>query len=255
MVSIKNEKQIMALREGGKKLALVMKKLESSIKPGISTLSLDEIAEDAILKLGGIPAFKNYGADFGDPYPASICASLNDEIVHGIPSSEINIKEGDILKIDIGMKYEGMFTDMARTFAVGKINKEARKIIEVAEKSFWKGVSKIKSGAMLSDYSKAVQKYVEGNGFSVVRDLVGHGIGTKLHEDPQIMNYYERLYQDLKLRSGMALALEPMVNEGSYDTVLEKNGWVFRTKDGKLSAHYENTVLVTEKGNEVLTGI
>ena len=231
-----------------------MNEIEKNIKIGIDTLSLDKIAEDAILKLGGIPAFKNYGSDVGDPFPASICASINDEIVHGIPSEEIILREGNILKVDVGMKYEGMFSDMARTFAVGKIDKKARKLIEITEKSFWEGVSKIKNGAMLSDYSKAVQKYVEQNGFSVVRDLVGHGIGTKLHEDPQVMNYWGKgYYQDLKLKSGMVLALEPMVNEGSYHLTIEKNGWVFKTKDGKLSAHYENTVLVTDDGYEILT--
>jgi methionyl aminopeptidase len=253
MVSIKNNKEIQVLREGGKKLALVMKKLENSLKPEISTLSLDKIAEEMILKLGGTPAFKNYGSDLGKPYPASICASLNNEIVHGIPKKDVFVKEGDILKIDIGMKYQGMFTDMARTFPIGKISERAKKIIEVTEKSFWEGLEKVKNGAMLSDYSRAVQKYVESNGFSVVRDLVGHGIGVELHEEPQIMNYYDGFYNDIELKSGMVLAFEPMVNEGSHHSIVGKDGWVFRTKDGKLSAHYENTILVTEKGYEVLT--
>ncbi len=254
MVSIKNDKEIKALREGGKKLARVMEEIENNIKSGVSTFSLDKAAEEMILKLGGTPAFKNYGSDLGQPYPASICASLNDEIVHGIPSRDVIVQKGDILKIDIGMKYDGMFTDMARTFAVGKISETAKKIKKITEESFWKGVSKIKNGAMLSDYSKAVQKCVEDNGFSVVRDLVGHGIGVELHEDPQIMNYYDGYYyDDLKLKSGMVLALEPMVNEGKYQTIIGKGGWVFRTKDGKLSAHYENTVLVTEEGYEILT--
>ena len=253
MVAIKNEKQIEALRESGKRLALVMKEVEKNIKVGIDTLALDKIAEDAILKLGGIPAFKNYGSEMGDPYPSSICASLNNEIVHGFPSKNAVLKEGDILKIDMGLKYDGMFSDMARTFAIGKASYVAEKLMKVAEKSFWEGVSRIKDGAMLSDYSKAVQKYVELNGFSVVRDLVGHGIGKALHEDPQVMNYYNGNFRDLKLKSGMALALEPMVNEGTFQTKIEKNGWVFKTRDGKLSAHYENTVLVTEKGYEILT--
>ena len=253
MVSIKNEKEIEKIRESSKRLAVVMREVEGHIKSGNSTLLLDEIVEKAILKLGGIPAFKNYGEEDGNPYPATICASINDEIVHGIPSERIILKEGDILKIDMGMKYEGMFSDMARTFAVGKIDNKSRRLIEVTEKSFWEGVKKIKNGAMLSDYSKAVQKYVELNGFSVVRDLVGHGIGTELHEDPQIMNYYEKRYYDLKLKSGMVLAIEPMINEGSYQVKIENNGWVFKTRDGKRSAHYENTVLVTDNGYEILT--
>lgn len=253
MVSTKNNKQIENIRESGKRLAIVMKEIEKNIRPGISTLELDEIAESAMLRLGGTPAFKNYGTDFGKPYPASICASLNDEIVHGIPSADVIAKTGDLLKIDIGMKYNGMFSDMARTFAVGKIEKKAQRIMEVTEKSFWEGVKKIKAGAMLSDYSKAVQKYVELQGYSVVRDLVGHGIGVELHEDPQIPNYYSGFYQDLKLKAGMALALEPMVNEGDFKAYVGKDKWVFKTKDRKLSAHYENTILVTEGGYEILT--
>ena len=253
MVSIKSNQEIEKIRESGKRLAMVMDEIKKSIKIGISTLALDKIAEEKILKLGGIPAFKNFGSESGNPYPASICASLNDEIVHGIPAEKIILSKGDIIKIDIGMKYNGMFSDMARTFAVGKISKVAKKLKETAEKSFWEGISKIKNGAMLSDYSKTVQKYVESNGFSVVRDLVGHGIGRELHEDPQIPNYYHGNYRDLKLRSGMILALEPMVNEGSWQSIVGKNGWVFKTRDGKLSAHYENTILVTDEGVEVLT--
>lgn len=241
------------MRESGKRLKAVMDEIKKNIQEGISTLALDKIAEENILKLGGIPAFKNYGQESGNPYPATVCASLNDEIVHGIPAKNVILKKGDIIKIDIGMKYEGMFSDMARTFAVGKISDTAKKLKETAEKSFWEGVSRIKNGAMLSDYSKTVQGYVEASGFSVVRDLVGHGIGRELHEDPQIPNYYNGNYQDLKLRTGMVLALEPMVNEGSYHSVVRKDGWVFKTRDGKLSAHYENTVLVTDEGYEVLT--
>jgi methionyl aminopeptidase len=253
MVLTKNDQEIEGIRESGKRLAMVMSEIKENIKSGVSTLTLDKIAEDKILELGGIPAFKNYGEESGNPYPATICASLNDEIVHGIPEGDVILKKGNVIKIDIGMKYKGMFSDMARTFAVEKISSIARKLKEVAEKSFWEGVSKVKGGAMLSDYSKAVQKYVEANGFSVVRDLAGHGIGRELHEDPQIPNYYDKDYRDLKLKTGMVLALEPMINEGSYYTIVEKNGWVFRTKDRKLSAHFENTILVTDDGYEILT--
>jgi len=253
MVSIKSNQEIEKIKESGRRLAVVMDGIKKSIEAGISTLALDKIAEENILRLGGIPAFKNYDGESGKPYPASICASLNDEIVHGIPAEDVILSEGDVVKIDIGMKFGGMFSDMARTFAVGKISNIAKKLKETAEKSFWEGVSKIKNGAMLSDYSRTVQRYVEYNDFSVVRDLAGHGIGKELHEDPQIPNYYNGNYRDLKLKTGMVLALEPMINEGSYHSVVEKNGWVFKTRDGKLSAHYENTVLVTNEGYEVLT--
>jgi methionyl aminopeptidase len=163
------------------------------------------------------------------------------------------LNEGDILKIDIGLEIDGYFSDMARTFAVGKISDEAQKLIEVAEKSFWKGVKNLKNGKNLSEYSKTVQKVVEEAGFSVVRNLVGHGIGKHLHEDPQVPNYFEPGFRDFVLESGMTLALEPMINAGEYKTVLGKDGWVFATADKRLSAHYENTILITEKGIEVLT--
>jgi methionyl aminopeptidase len=253
MVSIKSNQEIEKIRESGKRLAMVMDEIKKNIRAGISTLTLDKITEENILKLGGIPAFKNYGSESGNPYPASICASINDEIVHGIPSEKVFLKEGDIVKIDIGMKYDGMFSDMARTFAVGEISGISKELKETAEKSFWEGAAKIKNGAMLSDYSKTVQKFVEANGFSVVRDLVGHGIGKELHEDPQIPNYFNGNYRDLKLKTGMVLALEPMVNEGSYHSIIGKDRWAFKTRDGKLSAHFENTVLVTDEGYEILT--
>ncbi|EKD46612.1 MAG: Methionine aminopeptidase, partial [uncultured bacterium] len=176
-----------------------------------------------------------------------------DEIVHGIPSDEKILKEGDILKIDIGLEIDGFFSDMARTFAVGKISDEAQKLIEITEKSFWKGIRELKAGAMLSEYSKVSQKIVEDAGFSVVRNLVGHGIGKHLHEDPQVPNFFEKSFRDLKLEAGMTLAIEPMVNIGTHLTTIGSDGWVFITADKKLSAHYENTILITEKGVEILT--
>lgn len=254
MISVKSQNEIELMRKGGKILAGIMKKLEKKIAPGISTKALDKLAEELVFANGGIPAFKGYGGDTGNPFPATLCTSINSEIVHGIPNEKRILKEGDILKIDIGMKYEELFTDMARSFPVGKISNEAKKLIEVTEQSFREGVKNIKEGSMLSDYSKAVQKYVESFGFSVVRNLVGHGVGIELHEDPYIPNYYEtKKYQDFKLSAGMTLALEPMVNAGKHITVLGKDGWVFMTKDGSLSAHYENTIVVTENGVEVLT--
>lgn len=248
-----NENEIASLRKGSKILLSVMNALEGEISIGENTAKIDELAEELILKAGGKPAFKNYGAENEKPFPATICASLNGEVVHGIPSENTVLKNGDLLKIDVGMEYQGVFSDMARTFAVGEIGYTARKLMEVTEQSFWEGIKNLKSGSLLSDYSKAVQRFVEKNGFSVVRNLVGHGIGKRLHEDPQIPNYYDRRYQDVMLKEGKTLALEPMVNQGDFRTKLQKDGWTFRTRDGKLSAHYENTVLVTAKGVEVLT--
>ena len=251
-ISIKTEQEIAIMRKAGHALAEIMRELEKEIKPGIDTLQLDKLAEELVFAHGGKAAFKGYG-DSKNPFPATICASINDEVVHGIPSSNRILNEGDILKIDIGIEIDGYFSDMARTFAIGKISNEAKKLMEVTEKSFWKGIKNLKEGANLSEYSKTVQKIVEGAGFLVVKNLVGHGIGKNLHEDPQIPNYFEYGFRDVVLKAGMTLALEPMVNEGDYKTVLGKDEWVFSTADGKLSAHYENTVLITEKGVEILT--
>ncbi len=253
MSLIKTEKEINLMRASGKRLAQVMMELEKNVLPGKNTLSLDNLAEKLILSLGGKPAFKNYG-DPVNPFPATICASLNEEIVHGIPSKEKMLREGDLLKIDIGMIYKGYYSDMARTFPVGKISSEAQKIMEVVRKSFFLGIKSLKEGAWLSDYSKAVQKYVEQKGFSVVRNLTGHGIGKELHEEPSVYNFYDQKnYRDMPLKKGMTLALEPMINQGTFETILGEDGWVFVTADRKLSAHWENTILITEKGVEILT--
>jgi len=252
MINIKTEEEIGAMREGGKRLALIMNELEKKVLPGKSTWEIDALAEELILKSEGVPSFKGYGGG-KKPFPASICASINKEIVHGIPSKEVILKDGDIFKVDIGMKYRGMHTDMARTFAVGKIDKEKQKIIDVVRESFYQGVGELKAGRKLNRYCKAVQKYVEKNGFSVVRNLVGHGIGKKLHEFPQVPNYYERGFCKFKLEPGMSFALEPMINAGSFETKLGSDGWVFETRDGSLSAHWENTILITKEGIEILT--
>lgn len=253
MISIKSQKEIKIMREGGKILAGIMEKIAKEIAPGKNTLELDKLAEELVFASGGTPSFKGYGGAAGRGFPAAICASINSEVVHGIPAKNKILKDGDIFKVDIGMKYKGLHTDMARTFAVGKISAESKKLIKITEQSFWEGVKKIGPGKKLSGYSKAVQKYAETNGFSIVRNLVGHGIGKNLHENPQIPNYFYKKYSDVKLAQGMALALEPMVNAGGFETVLGHDGWVFKTKDGSLSAHYENTILITEKGVEVLT--
>ena len=251
-IHIKTESELDVMRKAGKALAEVMRELAKIVKPGASTLQVDELAEKLILNCGAVPAFKGYG-EKRNPFPATICASVNDEVVHGIPSDGIILKDGDIFKIDIGLKLDGFFADMARTFAVGKASAEAQKLIEVTEKSFWKGVSNLKEGANLSEYSKTVEAVANEAGFSVVKNLVGHGIGRNLHEDPQVPNYFERGYRDLVLKAGMILALEPMVNEGTFETVIGRDGWVYMTADRKLSAHYENTIAITKNGIEVLT--
>ncbi len=251
-IHIKTESEIATMRQAGKKLAEVMSCLEKKIKPGVTTLQIDELAERLILERGGRPAFKGYGGG-KNPFPATICASINNEIVHGIPSSERVLKDGDIFKVDIGLEIDGFFSDMARTFAVGEISQQASTLIQATQQAFWKGIKELKEGKMLSDYSKAAEKVAVTAGFSVVRNLVGHGIGQHLHEDPQVPNYFEKGFRDLQLKAGMTLALEPMVNTGDFKTVLGSDGWVFETADGSLSAHYENTILITKNGVEILT--
>jgi methionyl aminopeptidase len=251
-IHIKTESEIAIMRKAGKLLAEIMREIGAQVRPGISTMQIDKLAEELVFSCGGKPSFKGYGGG-KNPFPATICASINDEIVHGIPSDEKILCEGDIFKIDIGIEIEGFHADMARTFAVGKISEEAQKLIDVAEKSFWKGIKNLKAGVMMSEYSKDAQKFIESAGFSVVRNLVGHGIGKNLHEEPQVPNYFEKGFRDLKLEAGMTLALEPMVNVGTHLNFVGSDGWVFVTTDGQLSAHYENTILITEKGVEVLT--
>lgn len=250
--NIKTEEEIKLMRESGRRLALIMLELEKIVRPGINTEEIDAQAEKMILKMDGVPSFKGYG-DSKDPFPATICASLNDEIVHGIPSQKIKLQEGDIFKIDIGMKYKGWHSDMARTFAVGEISEEGEKIIKTVRKVFYQGISAMKVGKKLNRYSKATQKFAEKSGFFVVRNLVGHGIGRELHEYPQIPNYFDKKSCNFNLEAGMTFALEPMINAGNHETKLGDDGWVFKTIDNSLSAHWENTVLVTDKGIEILT--
>ncbi|MFA6973896.1 MAG: type I methionyl aminopeptidase [Parcubacteria group bacterium] len=253
MISIKSQQEITAMREGGRILAGIMQKIGEAVAPGRNTWELNKLAEELIFQHGGVPSFKGYGAETGNPFPAAICASLNSEVVHGIPEKNKILKDGDVFKVDIGMQYQGLHTDMARSYAVGECSEQARKLIEVTEQAFWEGIKKMGPKKMLSDYSKTAQAVVEKNGFSVVRNLVGHGVGRELHEDPQIPNYYNKKFQDIELAPGMVLALEPMVNAGGFETVVGKDGWGFHSKDGSLTAHYENTILITEKGVEVLT--
>lgn len=246
-VTIKSEREIELMRESCRLLAIVHKELEESIRPGMSTLDIDMIGDTLIRKLGCIPNFKNYNG-----YPASICVSVNDEVVHGIPNKHRILQEGDIVSLDAGLIYKGYHSDAARTHGVGQIDPEAKKLIDVTRESFFAGIKMAKDGNYLFDISNAIAAYVKPYGYGIVRDLVGHGIGTSLHEDPQIPNFEQRR-KGPKLRAGMTLAIEPMINMGRADVEWLDDDWTVVTEDGSWSAHYENTVLITEGEPEILT--
>ena len=247
MVSIKSQSEIALMREAGKILAKVHEELKDAIRPGMSTLDIDKLGEKLIRSYGCIPSFLNYNG-----YPASICVSVNDEVVHGIPHKDMILCEGDIVSLDAGLIYKGYHADAARTYGVGKISEEAAKLIEVTQQSFFEGIKMAKDGNHLHDISNAIADYCESFGYGVVRDLVGHGIGKNLHEDPQIPNFRQRR-RGIKLQKGMTLAIEPMVNAGTYEVAWLDDDWTVVSEDGSLSAHYENTVLITDGEPEILT--
>ena len=236
------------MRKAGEIVALALEEIEKHIKPGITTIELDKIAEEFILSRNATPTFKGYRG-----FPASICASINEEVVHGIPGLR-SLKDGDIISIDIGANYQGYNGDAARTFPVGQVSDEAIKLIEVTRQSFFEGIAYAKVGYRLSDISHAIQTHVEKHNFSVVRDYVGHGIGQNMHESPQIPNFGPP-GKGPRLRAGMTLAIEPMVNMGGYEVYTLKNNWTVVTRDGSLSAHYENTIAITDGEPEILTMI
>lgn len=250
---IKTPDEIKRLREAGQRLARVMQEVVASVRPGIQTSELDALAEKLIRGSGGTPVFKGYKVGTEQAFPATICASLNQEVVHGIPSARKIAREGDLLKIDIGMRYANMVADMARTVKVGEVSGEAEKLVSATEESLRLGIAELRPGAHLSNYARAVQKFVEVHGFSVVRDLTSHGVGRELHEPPQIPNYVSREFRDFTVREGMTFALEPMVNAGTFEVKLAPDNWTFVTADGKLSAHFEDTVVITQTGAEVVT--
>lgn len=256
MIIIKSENEIEAMREGGIILARIMKEVGESISAGESTWKINKLVEELVFDNGGKAVFKGYGSESGRPFPAASCVSINDEVVHGIPKEDRIIHEGDLVKVDIGMEYKGMITDMARTFPVGEVSSKARKLLETTKRCLDLGIDKLKAGNKLKEYSRAVQFYAQSQGFSVIRSLVGHGVGRKLHEDPYIPNFSspKSPENNIVLKEGMTLALEPMINAGGHDIKLdEKDGWTYRTSDEKLSAHFEDTVLVTKDGAEILT--
>ena len=247
MITVKSVEEIELMRKAGKFTHDTLILLEKAIAPGVTTKQLDELAYSYIIRNGGKPSFKGYGG-----FPGSICTSINEQVVHGIPSN-IALKEGDIISIDVGVCYKGYHGDSARTFAVGKISAQKQKLIEVTKQSFFEGIKNIKAGSFVGDISSQVQRYVEKHGFSVVKDLVGHGIGKHLHEDPSVPNYgFAGLGP--RLSEGMTIAVEPMVNIGTDKVHFSKaDGWTVTTADGQPSAHYENTILILADGVEILT--
>ena len=247
-VTIKSAKEIELMREAGRLLEIVHKELEEAIRPGISTWELDHLGEKTIRSLGCIPNFLNYNG-----YPASLCISVNDEVVHSIPNKRKILHEGDIVSIDAGLIYKGMHSDAARTHAVGQISPEAQKLIDVTRQSFFEGIKKATAGNHLFDISNAIADYVEPYGYGIVEELVGHGIGHALHEDPQIPNFRQKR-KGIRLMAGMTLAVEPMINIGRPDVEWLDDDWTVVTEDGSLSAHYENTILINEEGEpDILT--
>ncbi|MEK7647037.1 MAG: type I methionyl aminopeptidase [Patescibacteria group bacterium] len=253
-MKIKTENELLILREGGKRLAQILHKISEKVAPGVSTSELNEYAEELIRSAGGAPSFKGYstgGARF--PYPAVLCTSINDEIVHAIPGPR-TLKDGDIIGLDIGMRWDGLYTDTAITVPVGVIDKESQKLIEVTKASLAKGIAALHAGCRLGDVGSAIHSYVKDHGFDVVRELVGHGVGKAVHENPEVPNWGRAGFGEL-IKEGTVLALEPMVVLGSPRIKLGKDGWAWLTADGARSAHFEHTVVVAKNGAEILTKI
>ncbi|MBK7980092.1 MAG: type I methionyl aminopeptidase [Ignavibacteriae bacterium] len=251
MILIKSKKEIDFIRESSKLVAETLQLVKSYAKVGKTTLELDKIAEDYILSNNAIPAFKGYSQAGSIDFPGTICSSINDEVVHGIPSNK-TLSDGDILSIDVGVKKNGYFGDAALTVAVGKISYEIKSLLDVSEKSLYIGIEQAKENNRIGDISFAIQDYVEGNGFFIVRDLCGHGVGKYLHEDPQIPNF-GKLNSGAKIKNGMTLAIEPMINIGTYEVRVKPDGWTVVTKNGKASAHFEHTIAITNGFPEILS--
>ncbi len=246
-VSVKSKREIELMREAGRILGTVLNDLEKEVKPGVSTWHIDKIGEEMIRSYNCIPSFLGYGG-----FPGSICVSVNEQVVHGIPSKKTILKEGDIVSLDAGVIYKGYHSDAARTYGVGQISPEAAKLIEVTRQSFFEGIKFAKEGCHLYEISNAIADYNEKFGYGVIRDLVGHGIGTELHEDPEVPNFRQER-RGMKLYEGMTLAIEPMVAAGGYAVRTLDDDWTTVTADNSLSAHYENTVLITKEGPQILS--
>jgi methionyl aminopeptidase len=246
MIRIKTEKEIGIMAQGGKILAKIMKEVSDKVEPGITTKQLDKVGENLVFKYGAKPSFKNY-----NKFPATLCISINEELVHCIPSSR-ELKQGDIVSLDLGILYKGYHSDMAVTVPVGEVSPEALRLIRVTKKALKRGIKKIRAGLTFGDIGNTIQRYVEDQGYSVIRDLCGHGIGKDLHEEPQISNYGKRKKGE-KIKQGMVFCLEPMVAIGDWAIKKSQDGYGFQMKDNSLCAHFEHTIAVTEKGVKVLT--
>lgn len=246
-VSIKSQREIELMREAGRILYEVHEELARIIKPGVTTWDIDKKGRELIEGYGCIPSFLNYNG-----YPASICVSVNEEVVHGIPDRKHFLKEGDIVSLDAGVIYKGYHSDAARTYGVGRISEEAQKLIDVTKQCFFEGIKYAREGCHLHEISAAIGAYAESFGYGVVRDLVGHGVGSALHEDPQVPNFKQET-RGMRLKAGMTLAIEPMINAGRYNVRWLDDDWTVITTDGSLSAHYENTVLITDGEPEILS--
>jgi len=251
MVRIKTRQEIELIRESSRIVAEVLKLVGAHVKPGVATIELDRLAEDFIRSMGAEPAFKGYGHSKSNPYPATLCTSVDDEVVHGIPRRRV-LREGEILSIDVGVKKDGYFGDAAASFAVGEVSDEKQRLLNATEESLYKGIAQAIAGNRVHDISHAVQDHVESRGFSVVRDLVGHGVGVDLHEEPAIPNF-GKPGTGMKLQEGMTLAIEPMVNAGTWQVQIAPDGWTVLTRDGKPSAHFEHTVAIVDGKPEILS--
>jgi len=249
MISLKSERELDQMRKAGRVVAQILEEMCKMVEPGISTGELDRFAESRCKDLKVLPAFKGYHG-----FPATVCISINDEIVHGIPSFKRVLKNGDIVGLDFGVSFEGWYGDSARTVEVGSVSNEAKKLVEVTRESLQRGINQCVEGNRVFDIGHAVQNYVEGFGYSVVREFVGHGIGRALHEEPQVPNYGPK-GKGLLLKAGMVLAIEPMINAGSHEVKILKDGWTAVTVDRSLSAHFEHTVAITSRGPEILTSL
>lgn len=248
MIVLRSPEELEKLRESNRIVGLVMKELKKAVKPGVSTLKLDELAERLLIDQGAIPAFKGYRG-----FQHTICASVNEQVVHGIPSGR-KLKEGDIISIDLGAKHDGYYGDHAMTIPVGRVSKQAQRLLKCCEEALWKGIEKARPGARLFDISHAIQEFAEAGGYGVVREYVGHGIGSKLHEEPQIPNFGDA-GTGPELRPGMVLAIEPMLNEGTEEVKVLSDNWTVVTADTKLSAHFEHSIAITDSEPDVLSEV